>query len=95
MTNFSHVHITLITHVNYLTNFSHITSRLITCNHYIKSTYEITMFVLTKMKFKLIIINNVMFVVCQNGHGYLCGFENFDYIVMLVNFTNEKDMVLL
>jgi hypothetical protein len=52
-----------------MTNFSHITSRLITYNHYIKSTYEITMFVLTKMKFKLIIINNVMFVVCQNGHG--------------------------
>jgi len=31
--------------------------------------YEVTMFVLTKMKFKLGIINNVIFVVCQNGHG--------------------------
>jgi len=52
-----------------MTNFSHNTSRLIICNHYIKSMYEVTMSVLTKMKFKLVIINNATFVVCQNGHG--------------------------
>jgi hypothetical protein len=52
-----------------LTNFNHIASRLITCNHYIKSMYEVTISVLTKMKFKLIIIDNVIFVVCKNGHG--------------------------
>jgi hypothetical protein len=69
MTDFSHIYITLITHVNELTNFNHIASRLITRNHYIKFTYEITMPILTKMKFKLVIIDNVTFVFCQNGHG--------------------------
>jgi hypothetical protein len=51
-----------------MTNFSHIASRLITHNHYIKYTYEVTMFVLTKMKFKLVMIDNATFVVCQNRH---------------------------
>ncbi len=67
--NFSHIASRLITRVNLLINFSHIASRLITCNHYIKSVYEVTMFVLTKMTFKLVIIDNATFVVYQNGHG--------------------------
>jgi hypothetical protein len=36
--------------------------------------YEVTMFVLTKMKFKLVILDNATFVVCQNGHGYVDNF---------------------
>jgi hypothetical protein len=51
-----------------MTDF-HIASRLITHNHYMKFTYELTMSILTKMKFKLVIIDNATFVVYQNGHG--------------------------
>jgi hypothetical protein len=52
-----------------MTDFSHIYITLITYNHYIKLMYEVTMSILTKMKFKLVLINNATFVGCQNGHS--------------------------
>jgi hypothetical protein len=74
MIDFNHIYIYiytyhLVTHVNWLTNFSQIANRLIPHNHYIKSTYEVAISVLTKKKFKLVIIKNVIFVVCQTWHG--------------------------
>jgi hypothetical protein len=52
-----------------MTDFSHIYMTLITYNHYIKPMYEVTMFILTKTKFKLVIIDNATFMVYQNGHS--------------------------
>jgi hypothetical protein len=46
--------------------------------------YEITMFVLTKMKLKSIIINNVTFVFCENGRGLVMWLKTFDFIIMLI-----------